>query len=192
MAAFDVVGNPSSVHGEGRAARAAHRSRRAKRRRPGRRDGRNVIFTSGGTEANVLALTPPSSTARTPDARAAAACRRSSIRRCARAADSGRIRSRSSGDGRRASSTCRAARAWLAALATRKNGMLVWVMLANNETGVISRSRDCRLVHEAGGHCCMSTRCRRGQDSLRYRGARRGFLLDLRRTSSAGRRASAR
>ena len=56
MAAFAVVGNPSSIHGEGRAARRLlEDAREAIAGRFGAM-AREVIFTSGGTEANALAI----------------------------------------------------------------------------------------------------------------------------------------
>jgi cysteine desulfurase len=57
-AAMDACGNPSSVHGEGRAARRLLEDARLHVAALVNADPRNVIFTSGGTEANVLALTP--------------------------------------------------------------------------------------------------------------------------------------
>jgi len=57
-AAWDVIGNPSSVHTEGRAARALVEGARTALARSLGAEPRGVIFTSGGTEANVLALTP--------------------------------------------------------------------------------------------------------------------------------------
>ncbi len=58
MAAFDAGGNPSSVHREGRAARALVENARADVARLVDADPRDVIFTSGGTEAAALALRP--------------------------------------------------------------------------------------------------------------------------------------
>jgi cysteine desulfurase len=56
LAALDVVGNPSSVHAAGRMARKILESaRRAVADRFGAAP-ENVIFTSGGTEANTLAV----------------------------------------------------------------------------------------------------------------------------------------
>ncbi|HEY0236601.1 MAG TPA: cysteine desulfurase family protein [Afipia sp.] len=55
---FDLIGNPSSVHSEGRAARRIVEAARASIATATGSDARNVIFTSGGTEANVLALMP--------------------------------------------------------------------------------------------------------------------------------------
>jgi cysteine desulfurase len=57
-AAMDACGNPSSVHGEGRAARRLIEDARTSVAALVNADSRNVIFTSGGTEANALALTP--------------------------------------------------------------------------------------------------------------------------------------
>jgi cysteine desulfurase len=55
-AALSLDGNPSSVHAEGRAARAAVETARARVADLVRARPENVIFTSGGTEANALAL----------------------------------------------------------------------------------------------------------------------------------------
>jgi cysteine desulfurase len=57
-AAWDLPGNPSSVHAEGRKARRlVEDARAAVAGAVGALPG-NVVFTSGGTEANALALTP--------------------------------------------------------------------------------------------------------------------------------------
>lgn len=55
---WDAAGNPSSVHAEGRAARTLVEGARQALAQAVGADARDVIFTSGGTEANVLALTP--------------------------------------------------------------------------------------------------------------------------------------
>ncbi len=57
-AALELCGNPSSVHGEGRAARRLIEQAREDVATLVGADPRNVIFTSGGTEANALALSP--------------------------------------------------------------------------------------------------------------------------------------
>ena len=57
-AALELSGNPSSVHGEGRAARALVEQTREHVAALVGADPRNIVFTSGGTEANALALTP--------------------------------------------------------------------------------------------------------------------------------------
>jgi cysteine desulfurase len=56
IAAFDIAGNPASVHGAGRAARRVlETAREAIAARFGGQPG-NLIFTSGGTEADALAI----------------------------------------------------------------------------------------------------------------------------------------
>jgi cysteine desulfurase len=55
IAAMDVVGNPSSVHAEGRAAKALVERARAQVAAALGADGAEVIFTSGATEAAALA-----------------------------------------------------------------------------------------------------------------------------------------
>ncbi|HXL31633.1 MAG TPA: cysteine desulfurase family protein [Bradyrhizobium sp.] len=57
-AAWDFCGNPSSVHAEGRQARRLVEEARAAVAGAVGTLPRNVVFTSGGTEANALALTP--------------------------------------------------------------------------------------------------------------------------------------
>ncbi|MEI7572135.1 MAG: aminotransferase class V-fold PLP-dependent enzyme [Phenylobacterium sp.] len=55
-AAFELTGNPSSVHADGRAARALLEAARAQVAVLAGAPLAGVTFTSGGTEANVLAL----------------------------------------------------------------------------------------------------------------------------------------
>jgi cysteine desulfurase len=57
-AAWEIQGNPSSVHAEGRQARRLMEDARASISGAVGAQPGNVVFTSGGTEANVLALTP--------------------------------------------------------------------------------------------------------------------------------------
>jgi cysteine desulfurase len=57
-AAWNLSGNPSSVHAEGRRARRLVEDARAVIAGAVGALPRNVVFTSGGTEANTLALTP--------------------------------------------------------------------------------------------------------------------------------------
>jgi cysteine desulfurase len=57
-AALGLVGNPSSVHAEGRRARHLVEEARAAVAGAVGASARNAVFTSGGTEANALALTP--------------------------------------------------------------------------------------------------------------------------------------
>ena len=58
IAAMDHLGNPSSVHAEGRKARRLVEDAREVIARGLGAMARRVVFTSGGTEANVLALSP--------------------------------------------------------------------------------------------------------------------------------------
>ena len=58
LLALDLPGNPSSVHGEGRAARRMIDEARGQVSRALGADPRYVTFTSGGTEAANLVLTP--------------------------------------------------------------------------------------------------------------------------------------
>ena len=57
-AAWEVAGNPSSVHAEGRQARRLVEDARAAVAAAVGARAADVVFTSGGTEANALALTP--------------------------------------------------------------------------------------------------------------------------------------
>jgi cysteine desulfurase len=56
--AWELCGNPSSVHAEGRQARRLVEDARAAVAGAVGAVPRNVVFTSGGTEANALALSP--------------------------------------------------------------------------------------------------------------------------------------
>lgn len=56
IAAMEVAGNPSSVHAEGRAAKALIEKARAQVARAFGAEGADIVFTSGATEAAALAL----------------------------------------------------------------------------------------------------------------------------------------
>ena len=58
LAALDKLGNPSSIHAEGRAARGLLEGARGKIAAGVGTAARNLVFTSGATEAANLALTP--------------------------------------------------------------------------------------------------------------------------------------
>ena len=58
LAAWDLIGNPSSVHAEGREARRLVEDARSALEAAVGALPRNVVFTSAGTEANALALSP--------------------------------------------------------------------------------------------------------------------------------------
>ena len=56
IAAMDIVGNPSSVHAEGRAAKALVEKSRGQIAEAFGADGADIVFTSSATEAAALAL----------------------------------------------------------------------------------------------------------------------------------------
>ncbi|SLN49400.1 cysteine desulfurase family protein [Oceanibacterium hippocampi] len=144
--ALGAVGNPSSVHGEGRAARARlEAARRAIAASVGA-EARHLLFTSGGTEADHLALAGPARerllvSAIEHDAVLAPATRLDpDVERIPVTADgvidlAALERSLDAADGVR---------------------VLVSVMLANNETGVIQPVAEVARLAKARGalvHC---------------------------------------
>lgn len=146
--ALGVPGNPSSVHAEGRAARRlVERAREQVAALVGAEPG-NVVFTSGGTEANMLALTPAIETAqekRPRDRLLLSAIEHVSVRSGGRFPKSSIEDIPVTADGR----------IDLAALndALRQASRpLVSLMLANNETGVVQPVAEAAaIVHAAGG-----------------------------------------
>lgn len=148
LAALDSSGNPSSVHAEGRAARRLIEEAREKVAALVAAEPRNVVFTSGGTEANMLALTPASGPdGKAPDRLLISALEHPSVLAGGRFAAAAVQRVPATGDGRIDLAALADA---LAALEGRR--ALVSLMLANNETGVVQPvSEAARLTHEAGG-----------------------------------------
>lgn len=146
-AALDVVGNPSSIHQEGREARSIVEVARATLAEAVGADARNVIFTSGGTEANLLALTPGVRRSNSPPVRRliVSAIEHPSV------LAGGRF----SPDAIWMSPVTPAGLVDLEALASLLEGhepTLVSVMLANNETGAIQPiSQIAKIVHAANG-----------------------------------------
>ena len=141
-AALRSCGNPSSVHGPGRRARqAVERARDAVRSALGLSRDTTVVFTSGGTEANMLALTGTAASLVL-----AGATEHDSV--IASVAETARIPVDSAG--------VIDLEALRAALANGPDGRLVSVMAANNETGVIQPIAEAaRIAHDAGAlfHC---------------------------------------
>jgi cysteine desulfurase len=146
-AAWDLQGNPSSVHAEGRQARRLVEDARASISGAVGALPRNVIFTSGGTEANALALTP--------------GVRRGSGLPVKRLAVSAIEHASVLAGGRfptDAIGTIAVTRSGVVDLdrlrATLEGGSpaLVSVMLANNETGAVQPVEEAaEIVHAAGG-----------------------------------------
>jgi cysteine desulfurase len=146
-AALDLCGNPSSVHAEGRQARKLVEDARAIVAGAVGALTRNVVFTSGGTEANALALRSGLKRGSNPPVErlVASAIEHASVLAGGRfAAD--------------AVGTAGITRSGLvdldrlrAALADRPPA-LVSVMLANNETGAVQPVAEAaEIVHAAGG-----------------------------------------
>ena len=147
-AAVSRVGNPSSVHAEGRAARALLETAREQvAALVGAQPG-NVVFTASGTEANMLALTPAIETADNKGPRSRlflSAIEHVSVRAGGRFPREGIEELLVRADGRLD----------LAALAAAIAGTprpLVSLMLANNETGIVQPVAEAgAIVHAAGG-----------------------------------------
>jgi cysteine desulfurase len=147
-AALALTGNPSSVHAEGRAARSMiEQAREQVAGLVGARPG-DVFFTSSGTEANMLALTPAIETAaeRRPRSRLLpSAVEHVSVRAGGRFPREAIEELPVDADGR-------LNLAALAAAVAKTPRPLVSVMLANNETGVIQPvTAAAAIVHAAGG-----------------------------------------
>src|SRR5580704_16043715 len=146
--ALALAGNPSSIHAEGRAARAVVEQAREQvaalvNARPG-----DVFFTSSGTEANMLALTPEIETPgeRRPRSRLLlSAIEHVSVRGGGRFPRAALEELPVDADGR-------LDLAALSAAVARAPRALVSLMLANNETGVIEPVAEAaKIVHAAGG-----------------------------------------
>jgi len=146
IAALSQVGNPSSVHGEGRAARALIEKAREQVAALVGGEARNVIFTSGATEANMLALTPALETDAERRPRRAlfiSAIEHPSVRSGGRFGSAIELPVTASGVVDLAKTEQALAHSELP---------LVSVMLANNETGVIQPIRELsEIVHRFGG-----------------------------------------
>ena len=148
LAAWELIGNPSSVHAEGREARRLVEEARATLAAAVGALPRNVVFTSAGTEANALALSPGSA---------------GGVRRSGRAPVGLGRRACLGAVGRPVPSRRRSARSavtrsgvidldHLQALLGDGPPALVSIMAANNETGAIQPIAEAAgIVHEAGG-----------------------------------------
>ncbi len=146
--ALAVAGNPSSVHAEGRAARRlVERAREQVAVLVGAEPG-NVFFTSGGTEANMLALTPAIEAAQEKQPRdrlLLSAIEHSSVRTGGRFAAGMAEDVPVKPDGRIDLDA-------LAGAVARAARPLVSLMLANNETGVVQPVAEAAAItHAAGG-----------------------------------------
>jgi cysteine desulfurase len=151
LAAFELAGNPSSVHAEGRAARAVIEAAREAVAGFVGAAAADLVFTSGGTEANVMALTPH---LEWPDGRGCSRLLVSAIEHPS-------VLTGGQFPGPQVEQIPATPRGIvdIAALGSRLDQLaragerpLVSVMLANNETGVIQPiAAIADLVHRAGG-----------------------------------------
>jgi cysteine desulfurase len=146
-AAFELSGNPSSVHAEGRQARRLVEDARAVIAGAIGALPRNLVFTSSGTEANALALSPG---VHTQAGKPAERLLLSSIEHASVMAGGRFGRENMVRIGVTPSGVVDLAdlRAKLGA----GGPALVSIMAANNETGAIQPVQEAaRIVHEAGG-----------------------------------------
>jgi cysteine desulfurase len=145
-AAWDLCGNPSSVHAEGRQARKLVEDARAIVAGAVGAVPRNVVFTSGGTEANALALGSGLRRASSPVERlVVSAIEHASVlaggRFPAEAIETVSVTPAGLLDLEH-----------LRAVLEGKSPALVSVMLANNETGAVQPVAEAaEIVHAAGG-----------------------------------------
>jgi cysteine desulfurase len=145
LEALDAGGNASSVHGEGRAARNLIESAREELARSLVVPPRSVVFTSGGTEANALALRGSGA-----ERLIVCAVEHASVR--AAAEQSGRAVDQLTVDSDGIVDLACLARS----LAAGPKNALVSLMLANNETGAIQPVAEAaELTHRHGAiiHC---------------------------------------
>ncbi|WP_092516908.1 cysteine desulfurase family protein [Afipia sp. GAS231] len=146
-AAWEISGNPSSVHAEGRQARRLVEDARAAIAAAVAARSHDVVFCSGGTEANALALTPGlrRGTGQGVQRLLVSAIEHTSVLAGGRfpAASIGTIKVTGSG---------LVDLNHLRTLLAAGSPALVSVMLANNETGAVQPvSEVADVVHEAGG-----------------------------------------
>ncbi len=143
---LDVHGNPSSVHAEGRRARAiVETAREQVAALVGARPS-EVVFTSGATEACNTVLAAPWA------AIAVAAIEHDAVLRPIEAANGERIALDVDSDGRIDPSDI-AAKVGAAVAAHSAARVLVALQLANNETGVLQPVADvAAIAHDTGAH----------------------------------------
>ena len=152
LRAMDIQGNPNSVHGEGRAARAAVEAARRQVARLTGAEPAHVVFTSGATEAANMVLTPEFRMGRTPllvSHLYISAVEHPAVREGGRFTRDNVSEIPVTSDG---TVDLAALEAMLAAH-DKANGLpMVAIMLANNETGILQPVGEAaKLVQAAGG-----------------------------------------
>jgi len=151
--ALSVCGNPSSVHAEGRAVRQRIEEARESVAALVGAEPRNVVFTSGGTEANMTALSPFLGQETEPrDCLLISAIEHPSVLAGGRfSRDAIETVPVTAAGGLDLSALERQ----LATLAARgRQRPLVSVMLANNETGVVQPIAQVAALAQAAGALC--------------------------------------
>ncbi|MCZ4092785.1 cysteine desulfurase family protein [Sinorhizobium psoraleae] len=151
LSAVDRIGNPSSVHGEGRALRALVESARRDVAALCGAQAASVIFTSGATEAANMVLTPDFRMGRTPLRIArlyASAIEHPAVREGGRFAreDVCEVPVTAAGV-----IDCVALQALLASHDRQAGLPMVAVMLANNETGIVQPISEVAAIVRAHG-----------------------------------------
>ena len=150
VAALDVTGNPSSIHAEGRVARRLVEEAREHVASLVGADPANVVFTSGGTEANGLGLNSCLSAGGDRDKLLVSAIEHPSVKAGGRFAPHQVVEIAVDGYGVLDLAALAGALATLADEGIDRP--LVSIMLANNETGVIQPiAAVADMVHAAGG-----------------------------------------
>lgn len=152
LAALDLVGNPSSVHGEGRRLRSLVEGARRDVAALAGAEPAHVVFTSGATEAANLVLTPDFRMGRTPlavERLYVSAIEHPAVRAGGRFDPDRLAEIPVSGAGT-------VDLAALEAMLVRHDGAaglaMVAIMLANNETGIVQPVRAAAdIVHRFGG-----------------------------------------
>ena len=143
--ALDLPGNASSVHAEGREARKWIEDARTVVAGAVGAVPRNVVFTSGGTEANALALAPRRGSAPAAERLLVSAIEHASV------LSGGRF-AREQIETIRVTSEGVVDLDHLRALLQTRPPALVSIMLANNETGAVQPiAAAAEIVHDAGG-----------------------------------------
>lgn len=151
LSALDQVGNPSSVHGEGRAVRALVESARRDVAALCGAHAASVTFTSGATEAANMVLTPDFRMGRTPLRIAklyASAIEHPAVREGGRFARENVCEVPVTAAG---VVDCAALEALLSAHDRQAGLPMVAVMLANNETGIIQPIAEVAAIVRAHG-----------------------------------------
>ncbi len=152
LRAMDIQGNPNSVHGEGRAARAAVEAARRQVASLTGAEPAHVIFTSGATETANMVLTPEFRMGRTPLTVShlyVSAVEHPAVREGGRFAGDDVTEIPVTRDG----TVDLAVLEGLLVSHDKASGLpMVAIMLANNETGILQPVAEAaKLVQAAGG-----------------------------------------